>query len=139
MNRRKGTSPTKAPAASAVGSKAIDAYIRRAPTAARGPLGQVRRAIRSVAPDAVEVISYSMPGFSYPGYDYRGMFAWFALQNGYIGLYVRPPTIADHRRELAGYRTTKSAVHLPLDRPIPISLVRTLVRASRAAMRARAR
>jgi uncharacterized protein YdhG (YjbR/CyaY superfamily) len=34
-----------------------------------------------------------------------------------------------HRRELEGYGTTKSAVHLPLDREIPVSLVKKLVRA----------
>jgi uncharacterized protein YdhG (YjbR/CyaY superfamily) len=136
VNRRGGTPPTNPRGATGAGTTAIDAYIRRAPAAARGPLGQVRRAIRSVAPGAVERISYRMPGYADPGYDYRGMFAWFALQKGYIGLYVRPPTIADHRRELAGYRTTKSAVHLPLDRPVPVTLIRTLVRASRDAMRA---
>ncbi len=96
---------------------------------------KVRRAIRNVAPDAVEVISYSMPGFSYPGYAYRGMFVWFALKGDYIGLYIRPPTIEKHRKELAGYKTTKSAVHLPHDREIPAQLIAKLVRTSISVMK----
>ena len=112
------------------GSDAVDVYIAQAPAGVRPRLRAIRKAIRAVAPDATEVISYGMPGFRYPGYEHRGLFAWFALQSKHIGLYVRVPTIADHRRELAGYGTTKSAVHLPLDREIPVQLVQTLVRAS---------
>ena len=63
------------------------------------------------------------------------MFAWFAMQSGYIGLYVRPPTIQNHRDELKGYKTTKSAVHLPLDRPLPTRLIESLVRVSLSVMK----
>ncbi len=108
----------------------VDQYVARAPKAVRAKLAQVRQAIRAVAPDADESISYRMPGYSYPGYDFRGMFAWFGLQRGHIGLYLRPPAIPNHRRELAGYATTKSAVHLPLDDEIPTRLIQKLVRAS---------
>jgi uncharacterized protein YdhG (YjbR/CyaY superfamily) len=108
----------------------VDAYIAECPAAVRGQLTSLRNAIRAVSPGATELISYSMPGYSYPGYDYKGMFAWFALQRGHIGLYLRPPTIKDHRRELAEYGTTKSAVHLPLGGKIPVPLVQKLVRAS---------
>ena len=119
------------------GGAEIDEYISRAPAAIRTRLKRIRQVIRSVAPDATEVISYGMPGFSYPGHDYRGMFAWFAAQRDYIGLYVRPPTVETHRTELAGYKTTKSAVHLPLDRELPIQLIQKLVKASIAAMKHR--
>ena len=64
-----------------------------------------------------------------PYYDYKGRLAWFGLQSKHIGLYLRPPVIEEHRRELAGYETTKSAVHLPLDAEIPVALVQKLVRA----------
>jgi uncharacterized protein YdhG (YjbR/CyaY superfamily) len=111
-------------------SPEVDAYIARAPPETRARLERVRAAIRAVAPDATELVSYRMPGYSYPGYRYKGMFAWFGLQSRHIGLYVRPPTIENHRRELATYGRTKSAVHLPLDAEVPVTLVQTLVRAS---------
>ena len=112
------------------GSAEVDRYLADAPAEHRARLEQMRAVIRAAVPDATERFSYRMPGYGYPGYDYKGMIAWFALQSGHVGLYVRPPTIAHHRSDLAGYTTTKSAVHLPLDRPVPVRLVQKLVRAS---------
>ena len=117
----------------------VDAYIARAPATARAKLVQVRKAIHAVVPDATEVISYQIPGYGYPGYSHKGMFAWFGLQRHHIGLYLRPPTIENHRAELADFRTTKSAVHLSLDREIPTRLVQKLVRASARTMKERDR
>jgi uncharacterized protein YdhG (YjbR/CyaY superfamily) len=37
--------------------------------------------------------------------------------------------IEEHRKELADYKTTKSAVHLPLDEEIPVTLIKKLVKA----------
>jgi uncharacterized protein YdhG (YjbR/CyaY superfamily) len=64
-----------------------------------------------------------------PYYSCKGRLAWFGFQKGHIGLYLRPPVIAEHRKELAGYVTTKSAVHLPLDERIPVQLIKKLVKA----------
>ena len=63
-----------------------------------------------------------------PGYD-KGRIAWFASMKGYVGLYLRPPILEEHKRELAGYKTTKSAVHFPLDENLPIALIKKLIRA----------
>ena len=106
------------------GSKAVDAYISAAPENVREKLRAVRGAIREAAPEANESISYRMPYYSY-----RGRLAWFGLHASHIGLYLRPPVIEEHKGELAGYTTTKSAVHLPLDRKVPVALVKKLVRA----------
>jgi len=104
--------------------KNVDDYISAAPLEVRDKLEEVRAAIREVAPTAVESISYQMPY-----YNYKGRLAWFGLQRRHIGLYLRPPVIEEHKKELAGYVTTKSAVHLPLDKKIPVSLVKKLVKA----------
>jgi uncharacterized protein YdhG (YjbR/CyaY superfamily) len=114
------------------GSKDVDAYIAKCPKNVQGKLKKIRAAIRKAAPGATETTSYfQMPGYFYPGgYYYNGMFAWFALQKSHIGLYLRPPTIQNHKKELAGYATTKSAVHFPLDEKIPAPLVGKLVKAS---------
>ncbi len=68
-------------------------------------------------------------------YDYNGMFAWFGLQKSYVSLLLRPPTIQTFEKQLAGYTTTKAAVHFPLDRPVPVSLVKKLVKTSLALIR----
>jgi uncharacterized protein YdhG (YjbR/CyaY superfamily) len=105
-------------------SKSVDAYIAAAPKDVQPKLREVRAAIREVAPDAAESISYGIPY-----YDYKGRLAWFGLQKAHIGLYLRPPVIAEHKGELEGYETTKSAVHLPLDQRVPVRLIRNLVKA----------
>ena len=113
----------------------VDAYIIRCPKKTQTKLKEIRKAIREAVPDATELISYSMPGYSYPGYNYKGMFAWFGLQSKHVGLYLRPPTISNHKRDLVVYVTTKSAVHLPLDKKTPISLIKKLVRDSAKIMK----
>ena len=105
--------------------ESVDEYISSAPEEIRPKLEEVRKAIRSVAPTATEGISYRL---AY--YDYKGALVWFGLMKDHIGLYVRPPVIAEHKDDLAGYETTKSAVHLPLDRKVPLSLIKKLVKAA---------
>jgi uncharacterized protein YdhG (YjbR/CyaY superfamily) len=105
-------------------AKNVDEYISAAPKEVQDKLREVRAAIMEVAPAAHESISYGMPY-----YDYKGRLAWFGLHKAFIGLYLRPPVIEKHKNELAGYDTTKSAVHLPLDRKIPVALIKKLVKA----------
>jgi uncharacterized protein YdhG (YjbR/CyaY superfamily) len=102
----------------------VDRYISEAPKVTREKLRQVRAAIKACAPSAAESISYRMPYYSY-----KGRLAWFGLHKTYIGLYLRPPVIEEHKRELAGYTTTKSAVHLDLDKEVPVAVIKKLVRA----------
>lgn len=112
---QKGTSKT---------AKNVDEYISVAPREVRAKLREIRAAIREAAPTARESISYRIPY-----YDYKGRLVWFGLQKAHIGIYLRPPVIAEHKNELIGYGTTKSAVHLPLDGKIPVLLIRKLVKA----------
>ena len=105
-------------------SKEVDAYISASPKEAQRKLREVRAAIKSVAPTADESISYGMPY-----YNYKGRLAWFGLHKSHIGLYLRPPIVEEHKKELAGYQTTKSAIHLHLERKIPVSLITKLIKA----------
>jgi uncharacterized protein YdhG (YjbR/CyaY superfamily) len=121
-------------------SNGVDAYIAKCPTDVQAKLKEIRVAIREAAPGATETMSYfEMPGYSYPGYDYNGMFAWFGLKKSHIGLYLRPPTIQNHEKELASYATTKAVVHFPLDENVPVPLVKKLVKASMRVMRDKSR
>jgi uncharacterized protein YdhG (YjbR/CyaY superfamily) len=113
--------------------------IANCPKNIQSKLKELRKVIREVAPDATETTSYfQMPGYSYPSYDYNGMFVWFGLQKSYIGLYLRP-TVENYKNELAGYATTKAIVRLPLDQKIPVPLVKKLVKASLKIMKDKSR
>jgi len=116
------------------GSTGVDAYIQNCPKNAQVRLRVVRKAISEAAPSAIEGIrQFGIPSVAHPGHGhgvYDGVFVWYGLQSKHIGLYLRPPTISDHKKDLAGYATTKSAVHLPLDREVSVALIRTLVKTS---------
>ena len=104
-------------------AKTVAGYIARAPKAMQSKLRQLRAAIRCAAPGAQERISYQMPY-----YHYKGRLAYFSLWKDHIGLYV-PAVVGRHKRELEGYSTTAATVRFPVDRRLPIAIVRKLIRA----------
>jgi len=113
-------------------------YIAKCPKEAQGKLKKVRAAIRQVAPGSIETVSYfQIPGYSYEGYDYHGMFAWFSFRKPDVRLHLRPPVIEEHKRDLASYATTKAIVSFPVDKEVPIALVKKLVKASLKTMKAK--
>jgi uncharacterized protein YdhG (YjbR/CyaY superfamily) len=102
----------------------VDEYINSAPDALQDRLQELRKAIKDVAPDAEEKLSYGMPY-----YDYKGRLAYFAFAKHHIGLYIPPPIIANHKNELKDYVTSVSAIQFPLDRELPMPLIKQLVKA----------
>ena len=109
----------------------VDVYIAKCPKEVQDELRKIRSAIRIVAPDAIERTDYfNIPGYSYEGYDYDGMFAWFSYKKPNVRLHVRPPVIEEHKKELVGCVLTKGIVTFPEDKKIPITLVKKLVKAS---------
>jgi len=116
----------------------VDEYIAGCPPEVQRHLLALREVIHQVAPDAVETVSYfGIPGFSYPGYDYNGMFAWVSYRKPQVCLHVRPPVLEHHSHELEGYATTKAIVSFRVDQDLPRALVARLVDASIAEMKAR--
>ena len=103
--------------------KDVDAYIARAPKKLQGKLKELRIAIRQTAPTAVERISYGMPY-----YGYKGQLAYFRLAKEHIGLYVPPPVIQEHKNELATYETARATVRFPLDKKLPLALIKKLIK-----------
>ena len=118
------------------GTSEVDKYIASCPKEAQDNLAKTRAAIQAAAPGATERTDYfQMPGYSYPGFDYDGMFVWFSFKKPCIRLHVRPPVIREHSKELARYLTTKTIVSFPMDTRIPVTLVKKLVKASLKTMR----
>ena len=111
--------------------KNVEEYIEKCPKETQEKLRKIRDAIREVAPDSTERTDYfQIPGYSYEGYDYDGMFAWFSFKKPNVRLHVRPPVLQEHKKELVGCVTTKGIVTFPEDREISITLVKKLVKAS---------
>lgn len=99
----------------------IDDYIAGFPPAVRAILRRVRRTVRSAAPNAREVISYSMPALKQ-----NGILVYFAAFKHHIGLF--PPITGDARltRAAARYAGPKGNLRFPYDEPIPYELIAAL-------------
>lgn len=101
-------------------------YLSSQPAKHRAALRTVRAVIRATAPKAVEHFSYGIPGFRLDG---RPL-VWYAAFKQHISLY---PVTAPIRRTLAddieGYETSTGTLRLPLDEPMPVSLIKKIVRA----------
>jgi uncharacterized protein YdhG (YjbR/CyaY superfamily) len=110
-------------------AKSVDRYIRTAPVEVQAVLRKIRKAIREAAPEADESISYGMPFYSYPGeVGIKRRLCYFGIQRTSLALYLRPADLEPHAKQIAKYKSTKSALHFPLDAPIPIRLIQQLVR-----------
>ena len=103
--------------------KDIDSYIATFPTNVQEKLEQVRNAIKSSAPKAEEVISYNMPAFKY-----HGFLVYFAGYKNHIGFYSLPSGHKVFEKELSKYKQGKGSVQFPLDKPMPLALVKKMVK-----------
>ncbi len=104
-------------------AKNIDEYIAIFPKETQDKLQQLRQAIHQAAPDAQETISYQMPAFKQDE-----VLVWFAAYQEHIGLYPKASAIEAFKTELSGYKTSKGTIQFPLDQPLPLDLVKEIVR-----------
>jgi len=100
-----------------------DSYIASFPKGTQKLLQQVRKAIKEAAPKAEEVISYGMPAFKL-----NGPVAYFAGYEHHIGFYPTGSGIAAFTKEIQKYKNSKGAVQFPLDKPIPVTLIKQMVK-----------
>ena len=105
-------------------AKNVDAYLKAAPDAVRPKLAQLRKLMKSAMPQAEEGIGYGMPSYSQDGAR-----LYFAVFKNHIGFFPGA-IITQFKRELAGYKTSKGTVQLPLEGRLPVTLIRSLIKAS---------
>ena len=103
--------------------KSIDEYHQNQSKTIQPQLALLRQAIREVAPEAEEVISYSMPAFKL-----NKVLVYYALNKNHIGFYPTPSPILHFQKELKLYKTSKAAIQFPLDQPLPIDLIQKIVK-----------
>jgi uncharacterized protein YdhG (YjbR/CyaY superfamily) len=111
----------------------IDDYLASVTPDRRAALERLRRTIRSLVPDAEECISYSMPAFRYGGKVVAG---FLATAKGCSYYPFSGTTLSTLSSELEGYDRTKSALHFDPRRPLPRTLVASLLEARVAETRA---
>ena len=114
----------KKPGANKAAVRTVDDYLARVPEEARATLEKLRQTIRAAAPKAVEVISYQMPMFKH-----HGMVAGFAAFKDHCSLFPGSAVMEEYREELKRYDTSKGTIRFPAGKPLPVALVRKLVKA----------
>ncbi|MGA9138916.1 MAG: DUF1801 domain-containing protein [Methanocella sp.] len=104
--------------------ESIDEYIAQYPPDIQEKLEKLRKVIKETAPEAEETISYRMPAFKLNG---RPL-VYFAPFSDHIGFFPTASGVEAFKDELTGYKTSKGTIQFPLDKPMPLDLVRRIVR-----------
>jgi uncharacterized protein YdhG (YjbR/CyaY superfamily) len=109
-----------------VAPKSVDEYLAAVPEPARSTLNKIRATILSVVPpEATEGISYGMPAFKY-----KGALVFFAAFSNHCSFFPGSLAVmAAFKNELKDYPTSKGTVRFPIDKPLPATLVKKMVKA----------
>ena len=105
--------------------KNIDGYIASAPKESKAKLLELRKLLKSLAPKAEEGISYGMPAYKLDGKN----LVCFAGYKHHIGFYPMSGSfLSAYQKDLKNYVTSKGAVQFPLEKPLPIGLIKKLLK-----------
>ncbi len=103
----------------------IDAYLAALSDEKRAALEKLRETILAAAPEAEECVSYGIPAFRL-----HGMLVGFGATAKHCSFYLMSSSIVEaHAEELRSYDSSKGTIRFPADQPLPVALVRKLVKA----------
>lgn len=102
----------------------IDEYVATFPGNVQAILKEIRQTIQETEPDAVEAISYRIPTFKLRGKN----LVHFGAYKSHIGFYPTPSALESFSEELSAYASGKGSAQFPLDKPMPLDLIRAIVR-----------
>ena len=102
--------------------KNISEYIQASPKEVREKLREMHACIRAAAPGATESLKWGMPAFSY-----RRILVTFAAFKHHIGFYPTPSAVKAFAKELSTFKTAKGSIQFPLEKPLPLPLIRKII------------
>src|SRR5258708_5145274 len=106
--------------------KNIDEYLAGLSDDKRAALEKLRKTIKAVAPKAEECITYGLAAFRLDGKPLVG----FGATANHCAFYpMSSITIKAHQHDLEAYDTSKGAIRFQGEKPLPVALVRKLVKA----------
>ena len=107
------------------GTERVDGYLAGRPEVQRATLEHLRTTLHRLLPRAVDAMKYGMPAVLLDGNGVAG-YAGFKDHCGYYPLSGEVIDRAGDR--IAAYPTSKGGLQFPSDRPLPVGVVRHLVR-----------
>src|SRR5690554_2343920 len=102
----------------------IETYIQQFPESVQEILHKIRKLIKDNAADAEELFAYGMPAYKLN----KKPLVYFAAFINHIGFYATPTGHSAFKEELSVYKEGKGSVQFPLDKPIPLGLIRDIVK-----------
>lgn len=113
----------------------IDDYLEQVEPAKRAQLERIRTIARQAVPEAEETIAYQMPTLKYRSKPFLG----FDAHKSHIGIYpYSSEVISALKGQLQAYATSRGAIRVPLDRPMPESLLLAIINTRLQAINAQA-
>ncbi len=108
----------------------VDEYLANLDEPKRFALQQLRKSILAVIPDAEQGLSYGVPAFRIDGKPIAG----FSAAKNHVSYLPHSGQILAtlNADELTGFSASKGALKMPIDSPLPASLVSKLIDARRA-------
>ena len=106
------------------GFTSIDEYIAACPKETHERLQEIRAAIKKLAPQAKEKISYQIAAFELNGKNIIHFAGW----KKHISLYPIPAGDETFEKEASKYADGKGTMKFPLDEPMPMKLVNQVIK-----------
>ena len=107
-------------------NKVVKKAYENSPLPHRKTMLQMRENILQIIPKAEEIISYGMPAFKVNGHVVAGLLA----NKKHVGYYpFSGSVLGNFKKELINFSHTKSAIHVPIDKPLSKALISKLINA----------
>ena len=114
----------------------IRKYLATLPPAQRRVLKKLGDTLRAAAPGSVDAWSYKIPALRLDG----RILLWYAAWAEHVSMYpVGPALLAAYKIDVKGRKTAKGTLQFPIDEPLPLALIKRVVKARIAQLRARAK
>ena len=107
-------------------AKDVDDYLKKIPNEQRAVLENIRQSIQALSPEITELISYGIPSFKYKGRQFVAIAAYPTHCNFLIMSYA---LMDRYKSDLKRFETDKATIRFTVDKPLPSSLLKKLVKA----------
>lgn len=107
----------------------VNEYLNKLPNDQRAVLEKIRQTIKAFSPEITELISYSIPSFKYKG----RQFVAFAAYPSHINFLIMSyPIMETFKSDLKRFETDKATIRFTVEKPMPVTLLKKLIRARMA-------
>ena len=101
----------------------VEEYLSWFPQEIREKLELIRQVLKESVPEAKEVISYHMPAIKT-----TEVLVYYAAAKNHLGFYPTNSGVTEFKKELAEYQTSKGAIQIPYDQPVPVKLIEDITK-----------